>query len=204
MLRAALFSLLFVTFSVPAFAEDGKNVVKSSNPHVEKAQDKAVQIAKTFTPEELENLGIIKDGFGVIRAVQVTNKSVDAAVRKCGKDNPEMKAGMEAQYNDWKTGVITVLGNKEKEMKATINDGRFSKPKDVSAFLDLLDKAAQYADDKMDKQILSTPSSCEALEKSMSKTADQLEELLAELKFPRAVLKKKAEADAPAAAGAHE
>lgn len=202
MLRAALLSLLVMVFSAPAFAE-GQNIIKSDNPHIQKAQDKAVDIAKTFTPAELENLGIIKDGFGIINAVQMTNKSVSTTVKKCGEEHPEMKAEMDAQYNEWKSGVITVLATKEKEMKTAISDGRFSKPKEVTAFLDLLDKAAQYAYDKMDKQPLTTPSACEALRDKMDETASKLEELMAELKFPRAIPKDKPEVTAPKA-GANE
>lgn len=206
MLRASLLSGLFsivILTVVPASAQTDQQIIKSDNPHIGKAQEKAVEIAKSFTPVEIENLSVIKDAFGIIRAVQVTNKNVGATVKKCGKENPELKTEMDAQYNDWKTGVTTVLGGKEKEMKAAIHDGRFSKPKDVMIFLDLLDKAAQYADDKMNKQIVSTPSACESLKESMDDTAEKLEVMLAELSFPIAVPREK-EPSTSSQTGAHE
>jgi len=210
MLRAPLFSLLLLTLTVPAFAqtpaaspEVSAAVTQSGNPHMQKAQDKAVEIAKTFTPVEIENLNVIKDAFGIIRAVQVTGKNVDTAVKKCGKDNPEMKAEMDAEYALWKGSIGTMLSDKEKIMKMSINDGRFSKPKEVTSFLSLLDKVAQYADDKMEKQILSTPSSCESLKKSMGKTSSKLEEMLSQLSFPIAVPKVKPDATSTVP-GAHD
>ena len=203
MFRALLPSFVILMMCASAMAAPEQQVIKSDNPHIQKAQDKAVDIAKSFTPVEIENLSVIKDGFGIIRAVKVTDTHVSAAVKQCGKDNPEMKTSMDAEYNDWNSGVVTTLNGKEKEMKAAINDGRFSKPKDVTAFLALLDSAAKYADDKMEKKIISTPSACESLQESMEDTAKTLEQMMAELKFPIAVPKKGPAAQSTAP-GAHD
>lgn len=204
MLRTPLFlTALIVMMSAPAFAETEPQAVKTDNPYIAKTQEKAVEIAKSFTPVEIENLGIIKDAFGILHAVQMTNKSVSTTVKLCGKDNPEMKADMDAAYKNWYADIGSALTAKEKEMKTAINDGRFSKPKEVTAFLDLLDKTAEYTYDKMEKKPLSTPSSCESLKESMDDSAKKLGTMLAELKFPYAVPKEKPEEETPAA-GAHE
>lgn len=191
MLRTSLFTTaLILIMSAPAMAQTkAEAAMKSSNPYVNKAQNKAVEIAKTFTPVEIENLSIIKDAFGILGAVHVTSQSVDAAVKQCGKDNPDMKADIDKQYGAWKGGVVTALETKDKEMMAAINDGRFKKPKEVIAFLDLLQKAAQHSYDKMEKKIVSTPSACDSLMDSMDDSADKLGDMLAELKFPYAVPK---------------
>lgn len=191
MLRTSLFTTaLILMMSVPAMAQTKADAaMKSSNPYVQKAQDKAVEIAKTFTPVEIENLGIIKDAFGILGAVHVTSQSVDAAVKQCGKDNPDMKPDIDKQYGEWKGGVVAALDTKDKEMMAAINDGRFKKPKEVIAFLDLLQKAAQHSYDKMEKKIISTPSACDSLMDSMDDSSDKLGEMLAEMKFPYAVPK---------------
>ena len=191
MLRTSLFTTaLILMMPVPAMAQTKADAaMKSSNPYVQKAQDKAVEIAKTFTPVEIENLGIIKDAFGILGAVHVTSQSVDAAVKQCGKDNPDMKPDIDKQYGEWKGGVVAALETKDKEMMAAINDGRFKKPKEVIAFLDLLQKAAQHSYDKMEKKIVSTPSACDSLMDSMDDSADKLGDMLAEMKFPYAVPK---------------
>jgi len=191
MLRTSLFTTaLILMMSVPAMAQTKADAaMKSSNPYVQKAQDKAVEIAKTFTPVEIENLGIIKDAFGILGAVHVTSQSVDAAVKQCGKDNPDMKPDIDKQYGAWKGGVVAALDTKDKEMMAAINDGRFKKPKEVIAFLDLLQKAAQHSYDKMEKKIVSTPSACDSLMDSMNDSSDKLGDMLAEMKFPYAVPK---------------
>ena len=204
-LTSVLTMVSVLALSAPAWAETSADAaMKSSNPYVLKAQDKAVEIAKTFTPIELENLAIVKDAFGILGAVSTTDKSVESAVKQCGKDNPDMKAEMDGQYGDWKGGVITVLGTKEKELKAAINDGRFSKPREVTAFLDLLDKAAQHSYDRMEKKIVSTPKACEGLLDSMDDSADKLEKMMAELKFPYAVPKLNQDAVEQPASGAND
>lgn len=204
-LTSLLTMVSVLALAAPAWAENSAEAaMKSSNPYVQKAQDKAVEIAKSFTPIELENLAIVKDAFGILGAVSTTNKSVEAAVKQCGKDNPDMKADMDGQYSEWKGGVVTALGNKEKELKAAINDGRFSKPREVTAFLDLLDKAAQHSYERMEKKIVSTPSACDGLLDSMDDSADKLEKMMAELKIPYAVPKVKPDAVTAPSSGAND
>lgn len=160
-----------------------------------KLEKKAAEIAETFSPVEKENLGVLSDGFGIMHAVQLTNKSVFTTIDLCGKRNPEMKPDLDAAYKEWYGGFGPHLQAREADMKAAINDGRFSKPKDVSAFLDLLDQLAKHNYDRMEKQPLTTPSACERLVKTMDRTGEKLSKTLAELKFPYAVPKNKPAAD---------
>lgn len=204
MRRIFVLSVVLLSLSVSAHAEsETRKMVAKDNPHMQKAQDKAAEIAGNFTAQEIANLEIVKDGFGIIRSVRTTGKIVEKTVKQCGKDNPEMKDQMTSGFNDWQTGVMTVLTAKENDMKTAIGDGRFSKPKDVQAFLDLIDKAAQKADDNRSAgiKIVSTPSSCEGLLKTMNSSANKLEELLGAVAFPVAEVKPK---PAPRKAGAHE
>lgn len=204
MRRLFILSAALLSLSLPAHAEsEVRQLAAKDNPHIQKAQEKAVEIAKSFTEQEIANLEVVKDGFGIIRSVRTTGKIVEKTVKQCGKDNPDMKDQMTSGFNDWQTGVMTVLAAKEKDMKAAINDGRFSKPKDVQSFLDLIDKAAQKADDNRSTgiKIISTPSSCEGLLKTMSGSAGKLEELLGAVAFPVAELKSR---PAPRKAGGHE
>lgn len=163
-----------------------------------KLEKKAAEIAETFSPVEKENLGVISDGFGILHAVQMTNKSVSTTIDLCGKNNPEMKADMDAAYKAWHDDIRTQLQARETDMKNAINDGRFSKPKDVTAFLDLLDQLARHNYDRMEKRPLTTPSACARLVKTMDRTGEKLTQTLHELKFPYAVPKNKPDNKAPA------
>lgn len=201
MLRISLLATaLILMTSVPALAQtsaapatDKPAAPKSAQ--AAKLEKKAAEIAETFSPVEKENLGVISDGFGIMHAVQLTNKSVFTTIDLCGKRNPEMKADLDAAYKEWYGGLGPHLQAREKDMKAAINDGRFSKPKDVTDFLDLLDKLAKHNYDRMEKQPLTTPSACERLVKTMDRTGEKLGKALAELKFPYAVPKKKPATD---------
>lgn len=185
MFRAALLCSCVLALSFPAYAEEKKVDVPADNPHLARAQEKAVEIAKTFNEQEINDLAMIKDGFGIIHSVRVTSRSVAAAVKECVKNNPEMKADMGDQYKAWEASVSSVLKGKEKEMYAAVSDGRFSKPKEVKEFLGMIDEAAQYADSKIDKKPLGTPSACEGLMKSMKDSEKTLGEMLQALAFPR-------------------
>ncbi len=202
MLRTSLLATaLILMTSVPVIAQNTAPPAEKAPAAVKSAQavkleKKAADIAETFSPVEKENLGIISDGFGIMHAVQLTNKSVFTTIDLCGKRNPEMKADLDAAYKEWYGGIGPNLQAREKDMKAAIHDGRFSKPKDVSAFLDLLDQLAKHNYDRMEKQPLTTPSACESLAKTMDRTGEKLSKTLAELKFPYAVPKNKPAADA--------
>lgn len=206
MLRASLLATAFILMtSVPVLAQTtsapapapqaAESAPASKSAQAVKLEKKAAEIAETFSPVEKENLGVISDGFGIMHAVQLTSKSVSTTIDLCGQRNPEMKADLDAAYKEWYDGIGPQLQAREAEMKAAINDGRFSKPKDVSAFLDLLDRLAQHNYDRMEKKPLTTPSACERLAKTMGRTGEKLGKALSELKFPYAVPK-----DKPAAA----
>lgn len=200
MLRSTLFaSLMMLSFAAApsAYAND-KAPQPVKNEKAVKLEKKAAEIIENFSPVERESLGVISDGFGIMHAVMLTNKSVSTTVEACGKKNPDMKADMDAAYKDWYSGIGPALQAREKDLKAAVNDGRFSKPKEVEAFLDALDDLARYNYDRMEKVPLTTPSACEKLVKSMDRSGEQLSQALSELKFPYAVPKKTpAAADGP-------
>ncbi len=202
MLRTSLLATaLILMTSVPVIAQNtaapaDKAPVMAKSAQAIKLEKKAAEIAETFSPVEKENLGVLSDGFGIMHAVQLTNKSVSTTIDLCGKHNPEMKTDMDAAYKEWYGGIGPHLQAREADMKVAINDGRFSKPKEVSAFLDLLDQLAKHNYDRMEKQPLTTPSACESLVKTMGRTGGKLSKTLAELKFPYAVPKNKPAADA--------
>ncbi len=204
MLRTSLLTTAMILMTaVPVIAQTAsapaadKAAVPKSAQAI-KLEKKAAEIAETFSPVEKENLGVISDGFGIMHAVQLTNKSVSTTVDLCGERNPDMKADMDAAYKKWHDGIGPQLKAREADMKAAINDGRFSKPKDVTAFLDLLDQLASHNYDRMEKKPLTTPSACERLAKTMKRTGETLGKTLSELKFPYAVPKKKPAEDATA------
>ncbi len=196
MLRSSLFVsalILSVVMPLAAHATD-KAVPPVKNEKALKLEKKAADIAQNFTAVERESLGVISDGFGIMHAVMLTNQSVSTTVEACGKRNPDMKADMDAAYGKWYSGIGPALKAREADLKAAVNDGRFSKPKEVEAFLDALDALARHNYDRMEKNPLTTPSACEKLVKSMERSGETLSKTLSELKFPYAVAKEKTEA----------
>lgn len=193
---SALIFSVAVALSVSAHATDKAPAPPVKSEQALKLEKKAADIAAHFTPTERESLGVISDGFGIMHAVMLTNKSVSTTIAACGKRNPEMKADMDAAYTKWYGGIGPVLEAREKDLKAAVRDGRFSKPQEVEAFLDALDSLARHNYDRMEKSPLTTPSACERLVKSMERSGEKLSKALTELKFPYAVAKEKAATDA--------
>lgn len=166
-----------------AAGESGKKAA-TDNPHLLKAQEQARAIAGSFSEAEIRDLAQIRDAFGLVRSVQVVKRDVVRAVGQCGKANPEMKGFMEAGLKSWDQAVSAAVDPRDKEIKTIIRDGRFKKPKEVEAFLESLDKAAQFAENKLDKRVVTTPEACTGLAKSMDETQDVITSKMGEIKLP--------------------
>ncbi len=187
-LTLALVSLL----SVPAYAaeEAAKEVAgqpapaPAGNPHILKAQEQAQAIAASFSEAEMRDLAQIRDAFGLVRSVQVVKRDVGRAVGQCVKANPDMKDFMQAGHESWDKAIAAAVDPRDKDIKAVIRDGRFSKPKQVEDFLATLDKAAVYAENKLDKRVVTSPEACTRLTKSMDETQKVIVEKMGEIKLP--------------------
>ena len=192
-MKSAFLKLCFaalLTLSVPAFAADEnaattekpaaaeKKAEAQTNPYRAEISAMARELAKAYNKDQAMALAQIRNGFGMTRAVRLVRTDVAHAIDACGKDNPDMKGDMSARFEKWSAGIDPLLKKSQSDMDAAIQAGGFPDQKQVKAYLDLIDKAAEYADSKIEKNVVTTPEACNGLLKSMDETEPTMIDLL--------------------------
>ncbi|MCB9990515.1 MAG: hypothetical protein H6867_03925 [Rhodospirillales bacterium] len=196
-MRSVLLSLILCGFLIsPVWAEEqaGKpdtekqekaELKKPENPHAAAVKEKARALAKAMSKEQAEQFSVIRENFGVLRSVRMTRKSVTNAVKECAAKNPDMKDAINSRYKSWDEGIHPVLEKQQKSMKASISSGLFNDPKQVEDYLDTVDDMAEYADNRMEKKVVTTPEACQSLIDSMDKSSEIILELIGEMNWPQ-------------------
>lgn len=207
MKRSYLTLALALFLALPGSAKAAGNEVPpaaspSANPFQPQIVSAAQELAKEVNREQALALAQIRTGFGMVRAVRLVEADVGKAVEACGKNNPDMKDEIEGRFKTWSGSVNPLLKKSGKEMDEAIEAAAFPDKKKVKAYLDLIDKAAEYADSKIEKTPLTTPEACTGLLESMNSTEPTMVELLQSIVWtpPSAA----AEPDAGAEAGKKE
>mgnify|MGYP007077435596 CR=1 FL=1 len=187
-----LTALLTVFVAVTSWAEDKDDkkgdtpaAVKVDNPHLVKVEDMAKALAESLNEEQSEALGLIRLSFGMVRSVSVVRDNVGDAVKKCGDDNEDMKDDLSARHKAWDDNIAPLIAKNEKLLSGALSKDRFGDHAGkVEAYLDELDKAAIHAEEKLDKQIVTTPEACTHLLESMDETEATLVALLDDITWP--------------------
>jgi len=154
-----------------------------SNPYLPKIEQKTEELGAKLNKQAQEHLYYVREGFGVTRVIAIVRSDVDAAVKACGKANPDMKADIEAEFTAWKAEVDPVVKEKEKAIEAAITEQTYLKPKEIKDYLKLIEQAGQHANKGLDKQIVTTPEKCKDLMESMDETQSVVSKLLGNMKF---------------------
>ena len=155
----------------------------AENPYLKQIEAETERLGKALPPEALKHLYYIREGFGATRVVAIVRKDVAAAVKACGKANPDMKDAMDGEFSGWTKAVDPVVKEKQELMDQAINKQDYAKPKEIRDYLKLIEKAGEHANKQIDKQIVTTPEACDSLQKSMVKTKDVVVKLLSDVQF---------------------
>lgn len=153
------------------------------NPYLPQIEKKTEELGNKLDKPALEHLYYIREGYGVTRVIAIVRSDVDAAVKACGKANPDMKADIDAQFASWKGKVDPVVKEKEKAIDAAINEQTYIKPEEIKDYLKLIEQAGQHANKDLDKQIVTTPEKCKDLMDSMDETQAVVAKLLGDMKL---------------------
>ncbi len=164
--------------------EAAKKFMEAENPHLKKLNARTDELTRTLGEAELKNLFYIRETFGTVRAVTVVQRDVGAAVKSCGKANPDMKEAMDARFKEWSDSVGPVVKDREAMMDKAITAQTYMKPKEIRDYLKLIQQTAEFADKSIEKNYATAKEDCESLLKSMDRTQEVVTELLADLKIP--------------------
>lgn len=197
---------LLLSFIAPpvAWAQEKKEDEKSSVLETKKEKPTPVDAWVTaenamidkLSEKERASIFILRNKHSVIRAIDVVEKDIGAAVEACGKANPDLKEKMEARYEQWQNAVNPITETAQKNLKSDINNQKIVKPSELKKVLKLNDKAFEYSDKMTVKTPVSSAAACNNLLKSMDRTEDEMVTLLRQTLLPESVIKSRAEKQA--------
>lgn len=174
---------LCVILPVAALAATEKTAPGLDNPFLPKIEKATTELGEKLDKNALKHLYYVREGFGSTRAVMLVRRDVDAAVKACGKANPDMKANLDSEFAKWTGEVDPIVKQNEAMINRAIAEQTYIKPKEIHDYLKLIQQAGEHANKVIDKQIVTTPEACESLEKSMDRTRATVSKLLSEMKL---------------------
>lgn len=158
--------------------------VKFDNPHLKEMNDQAEALSKTLTKEEAALLGQIRDNFGIIRSIEVARKSVKQAAAMCSEKNPDLKDEMTKHQKEWHENIGASLDRQQKSLDKSITKKRFADPKAIKTYFETIDNAARFADNDIEKTIVTSPEACKNLMNSMAETQKTITGMLDAMTWP--------------------
>ncbi len=156
-------------------------------------------IAK-LSAKDQESFFIMRNKHSIIRAVEVVERDVGAAVKSCGKANPDMKEKMTSRFDQWKDAVDPILDTARKSLEREIAEQKIVDVGAAKNVLKLNDAAYKDGEKNMKKVPISTKEACEGLLASMNRTEDDMVTLLQQTLLPESVIRKRSD-DADKAEG---
>lgn len=163
------------------------------NTPVTKWLDAENALIEPLSAKDQESFFILRNKYSVIRVVGVVERDVGAAVKACGKANPDMKDQMSTRFKQWQGAVNPIIDTAKKTFDRDLESQKIVAVKDARKVLDLSDKAFEYSDSLTTKQPVTSKEACQNLLASMDRTEDKMIELLEATLLPETVLKQKRE-----------
>jgi hypothetical protein len=158
--------------------------LREQNPYLEKLRKASIEFIKEVPEDGIKPLFMIRESYGIIRSVYAVQRDVGHAVELCGNDNPDLKEEISARFSQWNQAVEPVLKDQDKNLQAAIEKQSYKNSKDVNAYLDNIDDAAEYADKMLDKKVITTEEACKSLLASMDRTEGNIVSILDEVPIP--------------------
>lgn len=194
MKHALLFICLMITVSLPALAAEKTAKTVEIDPQktpVSEWMTAENKLIDTLNKEGKEDFYILRNKYSVIRSIRVVERDVGNAVKACGKSNADMKNPMDARFKDWQNAVDPILVDAEKFLNKEIDEQQLVYPTDFRHVLKMNDKAFEYSESKIKKQVVTSKEACSKLLDSMDSTEDRLVELLQDILVPSNVIRER-------------
>jgi len=158
--------------------------MKDENPYIKVMNDKAKKLADSLTEKEAKTLGLIRENFGFLHSVDIARKSVKEAATLCMKENSSLKKAMKTRHQSWDTKIGDILVKQEKNLHDFISKDNFSDPAQIEDYLGSIDDMAEYAENKIQKNIVTTPEACKGLIDSMDHSEEVIVRILEGMTWP--------------------
>jgi hypothetical protein len=127
-------------------------------------------IAESLKPEEQKHFFMLYSNYNIIGTVKMVQGDVDHAVEACGKENPDLKEGMDVRLKEWHSAIDPVIEEAEANVDNMVLAQEYTKPAQIQKVFKGLDKTRTLAGKQVEKTPVTTKDACEYLQEKMSDT----------------------------------
>ena len=174
----------------------------TENTPVKKWIDAENAVIDKLKPREQETFLLIREKYSIIKTIGIAKKDIDAAVKSCGKNNPDMKGKMDSRFKQWQEAVDPIIKAAEKNLDAELNNQKVVEVGAAKNIFKLQDEAYAYNEKMTTKQVVTTAEACQGLLDSMDRTEDNMISLLEQTLLPESVIRQQYERSVKARAKA--
>lgn len=149
-----------------------------ANPHIDDLSAHAKKLVEGLDKEALRTLYEIRNSFGITRSVHIVHQDVKKAVHLCGEKNPALKEDITKRFNTWDNAIMPAVKAAEQNRESVIDTQTVRPAEDVREYLRLTKEAADFTENQIEKNPVTTEDACQALIKSMDNTQNVIKELI--------------------------
>lgn len=158
--------------------------LRNNNPYLEKLRKASIEFIKDIPEDAVKPLFMIRESYGIIHSIHSVKRDIGNAVDQCAEANPDMAEDMNGRFEAWSDEVTPALEEQDEKLKAVIQKQAYKDPQEINEYLGLIDEAAAYADEMLDKQVVTSEEACTSLMNSMDSTEENIVELLVKTPIP--------------------
>lgn len=164
------------------------------NAPVKKWVDAENAMIKPLSPREKESIFILRNKYSTIKVIGIVEGEIGAAVKACGKKNPDLKDTMDTRFGQWKTNVMPIIETADKLLQKDIDAQKTVAPKEFRRVMKLSDEAYEYNNKQVVKQVVTTKEACQGLLDSMDSTENDMIARLEQTLLPESVIRERSAA----------
>lgn len=195
--RAFLTLLCCALWGAPALAQDPPRgdpaamppAVKSYQKKTGTLYDRLKEVAENLSPAEKKHFYLIYNNYNLIGAVKMVEGDVGAAVKACGKANPDIAEKLDKRYAAWKGAIDPVIGEAEDNLNNMVIAQDYTPKAKIKSLFKAADDTRKATNDKIDKVPVTSPDACNYLHDKMDDTQKDLTRMLREtlISIPQSV-----------------
>lgn len=153
---------------------------KAADSPLVRLDRKTDEMMKGLDENQVLQFEKIRTAHGTIRAVADVRTSLEAAVKSCAKENPDLATPMSDRLQTWKNTVLPVYRRGENRLEKMILTQSFSRPSAMRSYLKTFDDAVKYKNHEFTEVPISRADDCKKLMKNMDDSEKVMSRLIIE------------------------
>lgn len=186
----SLLPILCVFISFPVLAEEAKKneEEKVADTPITQWMAAESEVVEALDNQDKESYFIMRNKYGLIRAIRVVKQDVGNAVQECGQANPDMQDNMNARFDAWTDSVDPILIKADAFLKQEIKEQTIVEGRVLRKMLDLNDEAYDFQQAAIEKTVITTPEACQGLLESMDNSEEDMLRLMRGILLPTQII----------------